>query len=255
MTKEYEVGERYYLPVTVKSICPGYQYPIELRFIDSNLCDTDDTTSIADEPDLLLTAEDIATVINTERDEALEELKAKVAKLEAENASLKESLHEASEENLANDEALAQMSVKKAELKDENEKLKAELEQERKRTQVWKDSSEEHRQRAEELEGDVKRYEEDIADNEVKIQRLGQENDSLKADTLELKAQINAFRSSRSDPREVEELEKRVDMLEKLKFSHIKTIQGFTKRLRERDYMISALVRKGIESEEGGGEQ
>ena len=137
-------------------------------------------------------------------------------------------------------------------LKEEVDAVKAELEQEKKRTQVWKDSSEEHRKRAEELEGDVKRYEEDIADNEVKVQRLGQENDSLKADILELKAQINVFRSSRPDPKEVEELKKRIDVLEKLRSSHIRTIHALATQIKEKNFMISALVKKGIELEEGG---
>ncbi len=390
MAKEYKVGERYYLPVAISSIDPGYQYPIELVFVDCGGRDTTDTVLISDEPDLLLTAEEIyasrkmADEIDHIEDmldygrqkyDEIAELKAKVAKLEAENATLaaelekekantnvwvntaeergrlisglKESLHEASEENSANDEALAQTNIKRAELEaenkklkqqladanellsdaqaqvkelteadcmrlqefkpilderdrlkaevatrtenvknlveendrlkkllnskeegmrkieeyadqlkkiaddlgDENEKLKAENDQEKKRTQVWKDSSEEHRQRAEELGADVNRYEMDIADNEAKIQRLGQENDSLKADILELKAQINAFRP---DPKESEELKKRINMLEKLKFSHIKVIQGLTRRLKEKDFMISALVKKGIELEEGG---
>ncbi len=83
MAKEYKVGERYYLPVTVSSIAPGYQYPIELMFVDCDERDTTDTVRIADEPELLLTAEDIAMVINTERDDALEELKSRNAELEA----------------------------------------------------------------------------------------------------------------------------------------------------------------------------
>jgi chromosome segregation ATPase len=191
--------------------------------------------------------------------EERDKLKAEVAtrtdnvkNLVEENDRLKKLLNRQEESMRGVEEYADQLKKIADDLGDENEKLKAELEQEKKRTQVWKDSSEEHRQRAEELDGDVKRYEMDIADNEVKIQRLGQENDSLKADILELKAQLNVLRSSQPDPREVEELEKRIAMLEKLKFSHIKTIQGFTKRLKEKDFMISALVRKGIELEEGG---
>lgn len=74
MAKEYKVGERYYLPVTVKSICPGYKYPVELGFIVSNLFDTDDTLTVADEADVLLTSDEIATTINTERAEVMENL-------------------------------------------------------------------------------------------------------------------------------------------------------------------------------------
>jgi len=133
-------------------------------------------------------------------------------------------------------------------------KLKAELEQEKKRTQVWKDASEDHRKRAEELEGDVRRYEQDISEEEAKNQRLEQENDSLKADILELKAQIEVFRSSQSDTKVIEALKKRINMLEKLKEVHVKTIRGLTRQLKGKDFMISALVKKGIELEEGGGQ-
>ena len=88
MAKEYKVGEKYYLPVTIKSICPGYKYPIELGFIDSNLCDTDDTTSIADEPDVLLTSDEIATTINTERAEIMETLGKQNLELSKQNEEL-----------------------------------------------------------------------------------------------------------------------------------------------------------------------
>ena len=236
----------------------------------------------------------------------------RITALEAENASLKESLHEASEENSANDEALAQMNIKKAELEAENEKLKrqldganelltdaeaqvkklteadcmrlqefkpiieerdrlkGELEQERKRTRVWKDSAEEHRQRAEELEQDVNRYGMDIADNEVKIKRLGQENDSLKADILELKAQLNVFgarpseieelKAERDSARgqadlfqtEISELKERIKILEAVEQSSIRTKLAFSRMIKEKDFIISALVKNGVELQKGG---
>ena len=88
MAKEYKVGERYYLPVTVKSICPGYKYPIELMFIDSNYGDTDDEISVADEPDLLLTSDEIATDINTERAEVMETLGKQNLELSKQNEEL-----------------------------------------------------------------------------------------------------------------------------------------------------------------------
>lgn len=306
MAKTYEVGERYYVPVRVTKVekaLEGDRYPITVDFLYAKK-ETAFST-FANEPGLLLTAEEIATVINTERDDALEELEAENGKLKQQLADARENLSDAQakvkelteadcmrvqefkpiieerdrlkaevatrtdnvknlieendrlkkllnskEEGMRKIEEYADQLKKIADdLGDENEKLKAENDQEKKRTQVWKDSSEEHRQRAEELDGDVKRYETDIADNEVKIQRLGQENDSLKADILELKAQINAFRP---DPEEAEGLKKRINMLEKLKLSHIKVIQGLTRRLREKDFMISALIKKGIELEEGG---
>ena len=117
MAKEYKVGERYYLPVTISSIAPGYQYPIELLFVDCDGRDTTDAVRIADEPELLLTAEDIATVINTERDDALEELKSRNAELEA---LLKEVMATRDEAIRQNNELIAENKK----LKDGADKLK-----------------------------------------------------------------------------------------------------------------------------------
>ena len=118
MAKEYKVGEKYYLPVTVKdSIGTNYKYPIALEFVDCEGYDTTDTICIADEPDLLLTAEDIAMVINTERDDALEELKSRNAELEA---LLKEVMATRDEAIRQNDELIAENKK----LKDGADKLK-----------------------------------------------------------------------------------------------------------------------------------
>ena len=143
MAKEYKRGEKYYLPVTISSIAPGYQYPIELMFDDCDERDTTDTVRIADEPDLLLTAEDIAMVINTERDDALAELKSRNAELEA---LLKEVMATRDEAIRQNDELIAENKKLKdgadklkdtlvdrtkdvQHLTEENEKLKADLDQ------------------------------------------------------------------------------------------------------------------------------
>lgn len=60
MAKEYKIGEKYYLPVTVKDgIGTSYNYPVVLEFVDCEGRDTTDTICIANEPDLLLTADEI----------------------------------------------------------------------------------------------------------------------------------------------------------------------------------------------------
>lgn len=61
MAKEYKVGENYYLPVSVSHVYDGdHSYPISIVF--NNGVSTS-TTIIADEPDLLLTAEEIISNI------------------------------------------------------------------------------------------------------------------------------------------------------------------------------------------------
>lgn len=193
-----------------------------------------------------------------------------VKNLVEENDRLKKLLNRQEESMRGVEEYADQLKKIADDLGDENEKLKAENDQEKKRTQVWKDSAEEHRQRAEELEDDVKRYEEDIADSEVKIQRLGQENDSLKADILELKAQINAFQS---DPKEVEELKEDLanargqadlfkaerDELDAKVQEHNDIFRKWSKKIhsqeagiKQRDLIISLLAARAIELEEGG---
>jgi len=115
MAKEYKVGEKYYLPVTVKENDTDHRYPITLEFVDCESRNTTDSANIADEPDLLLTAEDIAMVINTERDDALAELKARNAELEA---LLKEVMATRDEAIRQNDELLAENSKLKSDCND-----------------------------------------------------------------------------------------------------------------------------------------
>jgi cell division protein FtsB len=92
MAKNYEVGEKYYLPVTVKEINPGYQYPIDLEFTDCDSRDTTDEIRITDDPDLLLTAEEIAADIhfrkNREKEARFEELERENQELKNENGKL-----------------------------------------------------------------------------------------------------------------------------------------------------------------------
>ena len=88
MAKEYKVGERYYLPVIIKSICPGYKYPVGIEFVDSDGYDTTKETTVGNEPDLLLTADEIATTINTERAEIMESLGKQNLELSKQNEEL-----------------------------------------------------------------------------------------------------------------------------------------------------------------------
>lgn len=89
MAKEYKIGEKYYLPVTVKSILDGgYKYPVGIEFVDSDGYDTTEETAVGNEPDLLLTADEIATDINTERAEIMESLGKQNLELSKQNEEL-----------------------------------------------------------------------------------------------------------------------------------------------------------------------
>lgn len=247
MAKKYKIGDRYYLPVVVSDVVNTF---IRMTYLDGV---NNNPLMINDRPDLLLTAEEVAenvdTIARATLEEYTEKAERKIRSLEQQLADAKENLSDAQEKvrELTETDCMRVQEFKP--IIEERDKLKGELEQEKKRTQVWKDSSEEHRQRAEELEGDVRRYEQDISEVEVTVQKLTKENDSLKADILELRAQIDVFRP---DPKEIETLKKRINMLEKLKEVHIRVIRRSTRRLKEKDFVISALVEKGIELEEGG---
>ena len=89
MAKEYKVGERYYLPVTVQSILDcGCKYPVGIEFVDSDGYNTTEETAVGNEPDLLLTADEIATDINTERAEIMEGLGKQNLELSKQNEEL-----------------------------------------------------------------------------------------------------------------------------------------------------------------------
>lgn len=200
----------------------------------------------------------------------LEERAENVLNLLEENDRLKKLLN-SKEEGMRKIEEYADQLKKIADdLGDENEKLKAENDQERKRTQVWKDASEEHRQAAEELKADIERYEEDKTDLEWEVKRNESEINKLHADNLELKAQINAFRS---DPKEVEELKEdlanargQADLFKSERDEFDVQIQKYKDTLRkwskkihsqeagikQRDLIISLLAARAIELEEGG---
>ena len=182
MAKEYKVGERYYLPVTVKSICPGYKYPIDLEFIDSNYGDTEDSIAIADEPDLLLTAEDIATVINTENEDALAELKSRNAELEA---LLKEVMATRDEAVKQNNELIADCANWKEAAQRYHDSAKvadAAADELRKENRELKAKAAELIVENENLKSDCNDWKDTADDRIVDVQNLTAERDNLKAD-------------------------------------------------------------------------
>ena len=89
MAKEYKKGDKYYLPVIVDEILYEGKYPVKLTFLDGG---GGDSVGIADKPNLLLTATEIAENVhfrrNRERDNRLEELEKKNLELKAENEKL-----------------------------------------------------------------------------------------------------------------------------------------------------------------------
>lgn len=73
MAKEYKEGEKYYLPVAVFTTDAQSINPIGLKYVYTGNGNTG-AMYLSDYPDLLLTAEEIATDINTERAEVMENL-------------------------------------------------------------------------------------------------------------------------------------------------------------------------------------
>ena len=82
MAKKYTVGDRYYLPVTVSAVVNTF---INLVSFDGV---NDYHLMINDMPDLLLTADEIATDINTERAEVMETLGKQNLELSKQNEEL-----------------------------------------------------------------------------------------------------------------------------------------------------------------------
>jgi chromosome segregation ATPase len=115
MVKEYAVGEKYYLPVRVREIMDDtYTYPVRIGFENGNGC-MDGKNAVKGIPGILLTAEDIATAINTENEDALAELKSRNAELEA---LLKEVMATRDEAIRQNDELIAENSKLKSDCND-----------------------------------------------------------------------------------------------------------------------------------------
>jgi chromosome segregation ATPase len=136
MAETYKVGERYYVPVRVTKVekaSEGDRYPITASFLYTKKKTAFNT--FANEPDLLLTAEEVAGLLKTKADvmevvsdslqEENEELKAENEKLKAEserlNAWYMEANRTASEATEANDE----LKAKIAEIRTRNAELEA----------------------------------------------------------------------------------------------------------------------------------
>lgn len=148
MAKNYEVGEKYYLPVKVEEVA-NTNYGVKISFEDGAGVDT---THICEFPDVLLTADEIAIMPHTGMTDALEELKTKVASLQEENEKLTAWYNEANKTASEAVEANDDLKAKIAELRAENEKLKADCND-------WKDTAD---------------------DRIVDVQNLTAENDKLK---------------------------------------------------------------------------
>lgn len=82
MAKNYKVGENYYLPVRVSDVVNAF---IKLAYLDGV---NNDHLMINDMPNLLLTADEIATDINTERAEVMETLGKQNLELSKQNEEL-----------------------------------------------------------------------------------------------------------------------------------------------------------------------
>ena len=68
MAEIYEVGKDYYLPVSVIEIMDStYTYPVRIEFENGNGC-MDGRNAIKGNPNLLLTAEEIAGLFKTKAD-------------------------------------------------------------------------------------------------------------------------------------------------------------------------------------------
>ena len=119
MAKEYEVGEKYYLPVGVKEIDSGYLYSVRIVFNNGD-GNNEGHNAIKNEPDLLMTAGEVARANGlyiSLCDEVVaenRELKAKVASLKEDNDRLtawyKEANKTASEAAEANDDLKAKIA-------------------------------------------------------------------------------------------------------------------------------------------------
>jgi predicted RNase H-like nuclease (RuvC/YqgF family) len=111
MAKNYEVGEKYYLPVKVYEVV-NTNYGVKISFEDGA---GEDTTRICDMPDVLLTASEIAAKVryrrNVEQENRFEELERENQELKEENGKLTANV-DALEAELNNAKALNEFAVK-----------------------------------------------------------------------------------------------------------------------------------------------
>ena len=183
MAKEYKVGEKYYLPVTVYNDGDeGDNSVIEIEFRDGLY---GFRNFVRNKPDFLLTAEDIALVINTERDDALAELKTRNAELEA---LLKEVMATRDEAVRQNDELIT-----------ENKKLKADCNE-------WKDTANERLNAVQTLSAErnkvmagVDELKNTLVDRTNDVQHLTEENDKLKAELDQRNKDFWAMKKDRDE--------------------------------------------------------
>ena len=155
MAKEYKAGNKYYLPVIIDNV---ERRDVEFAFVDGA---SGDSATIVNKPGLLLTAEEIATDINTERDDALAELKSRNAELEA---LLKEVM-------ATRDEAIKQNN----ELIAENDKLKADRNN-------WKEAAQRYHDNAKVADAAADNLRKENRELKAKVTELNVENDNLKSD-------------------------------------------------------------------------
>ena len=112
MAKEYKAGERYYLPVTVKSILDGgYKYPVGIEFVDSEGYETTEETAIANEPDLLLTGYEVYECQVTALKDEIATLKSENERLSKQNEELGTKV-DGLETELENAKSLNEFAVK-----------------------------------------------------------------------------------------------------------------------------------------------
>jgi len=124
MAKEYKVGEKYYLPVTVEKVTDG-NYGVTIGFDDGA---GEDTTLIGNDPDLLLTADEITEKrlgrAFSECYPTFEELKAKVAENANTISRLSANKVALTEEVGRLRETIADRTIDVQHITEENDKLK-----------------------------------------------------------------------------------------------------------------------------------
>lgn len=205
MAKEYKVGERYYLPVAVFTTDARSIDPIGLKYVYTGNGNTG-AMYLSDYPDLLLTAEEIALVINTERDEALAELKSRNAELEA---LLKEVMATRDEAIKQNNELIADRNNWKeaAQRYHDNAKVADKATEElRKENKDLKAKAAENADTISRLSAnkvalteEVGKLRETVADRTIDVQHLTEENDKLKTDLEQRNKDFWAMKKDRDE--------------------------------------------------------
>jgi len=237
MAKEYKVGEKYYLPVKVFTTdARSSVNPIGIEYVYTGN-GRKGAMYLDAEPDILLTAEDIAMVINTERDDALEELKASIRELEVECEKWK-----ATAQNCENSAKAADNAADGLRL--ENKKLKA---------KVAENADTISRLSANKvaLTEEVGRLRETIADRTKDVQNLTAENDKLGTERDQRNKDILAMKKDRDTLlAENKKLKDGADKLKDTLVDRTKDVQHLTeendKLTKRNKYLESEKNRKPI---------